>query len=148
MTRVLAIDAGSTHTAFVVWDGLVAHAKGFMPNCEFLSLLKSGDLSPYDEIAFEMIACYGMPVGKEVFDTCVWIGRFSERCKGPQRMIYRKEVKMYLCGTMRAKDANVRQALIDRIGAIGTKKQQGPLYGFKSHLWAALAVAEYAINNS
>jgi len=47
---------------------------------------------------------------------------------------------------MRAKDANIRQALIDRYGpgkdkAIGQKKTPGPLYGFKSHEWAALAVA-------
>ena len=148
MTRVLAIDAGTTHSAYVVWDGATCHAKGFVPNSELLALLKSGDLMPYDESAFEMIACYGMPVGKETFETCVWIGRFSERTKGPQRMIYRKEVKVYLCGSMKAKDANIRQALIDKHGAIGTKKNQGPLYGFKSHLWAALAVADFAINKN
>jgi hypothetical protein len=46
---------------------------------------------------------------------------------------------------MKAKDANVRQALIDRYGgkaeAIGTVKKQGPLYRVKSHAWQALAVA-------
>jgi hypothetical protein len=48
---------------------------------------------------------------------------------------------------MRAKDANIRQALIDKLGAVGTKKAPGPLYGISGHLWAALAVADYAINN-
>jgi hypothetical protein len=47
---------------------------------------------------------------------------------------------------MQAKDANIRQALIDRFGgskeaAIGTIKRQGPLYGVKGHEFAALAVA-------
>jgi hypothetical protein len=38
----------------------------------------------------------------------------------------------------------VRQALIDRLGPQGTKKNPGPTYGMRSHLWAALAVAVYA----
>ena len=47
---------------------------------------------------------------------------------------------------MRAKDANVRAALIDRFGpskrkAIGLKATPGPLYGVHSHMWSALAVA-------
>jgi hypothetical protein len=47
---------------------------------------------------------------------------------------------------MRAKDANIRQALLDLIGPQGTKAQPGPTYGIKSHTWAALAVAVYAAN--
>jgi hypothetical protein len=38
----------------------------------------------------------------------------------------------------------VRQALIDRLGPQGTKKNPGPTYGMRSHLWAALAVGVYA----
>jgi hypothetical protein len=49
---------------------------------------------------------------------------------------------------MRAKDANIRQALIDKIGPQGTKAQPGPTYGIKSHSWAALAVAVYAAQNN
>ena len=33
-----------------------------------------------------------------------------------------KEEKMNLCGSMKAKDSNIRQALIDRFGEVGTKK--------------------------
>jgi hypothetical protein len=45
---------------------------------------------------------------------------------------------------MRAKDPNVRQALLDKIGPVGTKKNPGPLYGVSGHGWSALAVAVYA----
>lgn len=72
-----------------------------------------------------MIASYGMPVGKEVFETCLWIGRFTELAilQGIDvEYIYRKEEKMNLCQSMKAKDSNIRQALIDRFGVVGTKK--------------------------
>lgn len=73
-------------------------------------------------MVIEMIASYGMPVGKEVFDTCVWIGRFVEASGMPTNYIYRKDEKMNICHSMRAKDSNIRQALIDRFGVVGTKK--------------------------
>jgi hypothetical protein len=95
-----------------------------------------------------MIASYGMAVGASTFETCVWIGRFIEVARVDVELIFRKDIKLFLCGTMRAKDANIRQALIDKIGPQGTKKTPGPTYGIKSHSWAALAVAVYAANNN
>lgn len=84
-----------------------------------------------------------MPVGREVFDTCVWIGRFIQAVAEygkDYEYIYRKEEKMNLCGSMKAKDSNIRQALIDRFGVVGTKKEQGWFYGFKADIWSAYAV--------
>jgi hypothetical protein len=97
-------------------------------------------------LAIEMIASYGMPVGKDVFETCVWIGRFQQAWSGFTELLYRRDVKLHLCDSPRAKDANIRQALIDRFGpgkdrAIGKKASPGPLYGIKADLWAALGVA-------
>lgn len=108
-----------------------------------------------DILALESVASYGMAVGAEVFETCVWSGRFLQRWEDargpsaevrPSQRIYRREVKLHLCGSSRAKDPNVRQALIDRYGpgkdvAIGRKATPGPLYGVTSHVWSALAVA-------
>jgi len=95
-------------------------------------------------LAIEMIASYGMPVGAEVFNTCVWIGRLIEAWCGPFTLVYRRDVKMFLCGNNTAKDGNIRQALIDRYGgkdaAIGKKAAPGPLYGISNDVWAALAV--------
>jgi hypothetical protein len=99
----------------------------------------------YDVLAVEMIASYGMPVGAEVFQTCVWIGRFLECGAATEQLVYRKEVKMHLCGTTRANDGNVRQALLDLYGgkerALGRKATPGPLYGISGDEWAALGVA-------
>lgn len=98
--------------------------------------------APCTNIAIEMIASYGMPVGKSVFETCVWIGRFIEILSGKTiHRITRNEVKNNLCHSSRAKDSNIRQALIDRFGAPGTKKNPGVTYGLKKDEWSALAVA-------
>lgn len=97
-------------------------------------------------LVIEQVRSYGMAVGAEVFDTVHWSGRFHECWPGHVELLPRQEVKLHLCGQARAKDANIRQALIDRYGpgkekAIGRKATPGPLYGFKADLWAALAVA-------
>jgi hypothetical protein len=96
-------------------------------------------------LVIEMIASYGMPVGREVFETCVWIGKFIEAWRGESQLIYRKTVKLHLCGQARAKDANIRQAIIDRFGgkalAMGTRQAPGPLREVKADAWSALALA-------
>lgn len=109
---------------------------------ELLSISETGT------VAIEMIASYGMAVGADVFSTCVEIGRFVEVARGrlrSVRLVPRLRVKLALCHSPRATDTNIRQALIDRYGgkekAVGSKRAPGPLYGVKSHAWAALAVA-------
>jgi hypothetical protein len=56
-------------------------------------------------------------------------------------MVKRMKVKMHLCGNSRAKDGNIRQALIDRLGAPGKKKAPGPTFGVVADQWQALALA-------
>ena len=91
------------------------------------------------EVSCEWIQSYGMKVGKEVFETVFQIGRIYQSC--PMRLIPRLDVKLHICGQARAKDANIRQALIDRFGMPGTKKNPGRTYGMRAHLWQAFAVA-------
>lgn len=152
---LLAIDPGPTDSAWIRRDihtGAV-HGFGKEPTETVIERVRG---SRDDALALEMIASYGMPVGAEVFDTCVWIGRMYEAWELTRKsqqlepvLIYRKDVKLHLCGVTNAKDPNIRQALIDRYGpgkekAIGLKATPGPLYGVAADVWAALAVSVYA----
>jgi len=149
--RILAIDPGNEQSAYVVLDNGTPIAFGKEPNARMHHIVSNPTSwlgakgAMLNHLAIEMIASYGMPVGREVFDTCVWIGRFVERWMGNYTLVYRKDVKLHLCGQARAKDANIRQALIDRYGgkdkAIGKKSAPGPLYGISADVWSALAVA-------
>jgi len=144
---ILCIDPGTDSSGAVSIDktGNLIWAEPEIKNDTVMEVLDTTDA---EIMLLEMVACYGMPVGRETFETCVWIGRFIERFGGPFAFIYRRDVKLTLCNSMRAKDANVRQAIIDRynpvgggkIPQIGTKNEPGPLYGVSKHAWSALAV--------
>jgi len=137
---ILAIDPGNIESAYCLIEKETYKPIEFGKIDNTLLLIKLGELK-YEKLVIEMIASYGMAVGQTVFETCVWIGRFIQRrtCSDFE-YIYRKDVKMNLCNSTKAKDSNVRQALIDRFGVVGTKKKQGWFYGFKEDIWTAYAV--------
>jgi hypothetical protein len=150
---VLAIDPGPEQSAFVLWDGVTVREHGKADNDVIRSRCWSRFYAAH-RCVIEQIASYGMAVGAEVFATCVWSGRFAEaidemRTRGGAPcacdFMLRRDVKLHLCGQARAKDSNIRQALIDRFGgkerAIGRKSAPGPLYGLRSDEWQALALA-------
>jgi len=140
-TMILAIDPGPTQSAFIVWDHEV-YNRGLVCNGEFMEILRRWSADTI--IAIEMVQSFGMPVGREVFETCVTIGRIVEIFHPKSvRMVYRRDIKLHLCGSARAKDSNIRQALIDRVGPQGKKHSPGPTYGLAKHDWAALAIAIY-----
>lgn len=138
---ILALDPGPTQTGWATLVGGRVSGSGVHDNQDMLGQLLC--FGAEWSLAVEMIASYGMAVGREVFETCVWIGRYQQAWHTPRavRLVYRKDVKSHLCGSLKAKDANIRQALLDLLGPQGTKKAPGPTYGVKSHAWAALAVA-------
>jgi hypothetical protein len=149
MSAILAIDPGTTESGWCLFEDGDVVESGVATNPEMLVIVRRS--TDADRLCIEMIASYGMAVGREVFETCVWIGRFLQAWRDPEavELVYRKDVKMHLCGDPRAKDANIRQALIDlfpRTGGgkcpqIGVKAAPGPLYGMASHAWPALGVA-------
>lgn len=152
---ILAIDPGNIESGYVLLDmDLKPIEKGKVSNEILLEQIiydkfwydSSEDEEDY--IAIEKIASYGMPVGAEVFDTCIWIGRFVQAIPNgiqPQ-FIFRKDEKMNLCQSMKANDATIKQALVDRFApgeknyGKGTKKEPGWFYGFSKDMWAAYAV--------
>lgn len=152
MQTLLCIDPGTTQSGVVEFypdnKKTPVGFAGVRDNDEVLIMINS-NRHRYGILCTEMIESQGMPVGRETFTTCLWIGRFMQAFGFDKtELVTRREVKLYLCGTMRAKDANVRQAVIDQFEAtgggktpqIGTKGQPGPLYGVSSHAWNALAV--------
>lgn len=139
MKTFLSIDPGNEQSAWLLYndDGFTF---GKNDNDTVLSAVRVMGVF----VVCEMVACYGMPVGKEVFETVRWIGRFEQATRDTNRyfhILYRKDVKMHLCNSMKANDANIRQALIDKLGKPGTKKQPGKTYGIHKDVWSALAIA-------
>ncbi len=146
MPNIFAIDPGPRQSAFVKWDSkneLITDYK-IVENNELMHLVRK--VSPVETIVCEMIQGFGMPVGKEIFETVLLVGQIKEaslRTGHGLNLVYRKEIKQHFCGTNRAKDANIRRVLIDRFGEPGTKKNPGKLYGIKKDEWSALAVGVY-----
>ncbi len=143
--NILGLDPGPMQTAWVVYvpeeKRVLSH--GIQDNETVIQTRFSG----LDHVVCEWVSSYGMPVGAEVFDTVEWVGRYHQYAilAGIRfDKIKRATIKMHLCNSMRAKDSNVRQSIIDRFGgrdtAIGKKKTPGPLHSIKSHEWSALAV--------
>ena len=151
--RVFAIDPGNTQSAYCVVDAETLRPLDFnkIPNNVLRDYIRDYRFEEEDRAVVEMIQSYGMAVGRDVFETAVWIGRFAERLDRklltPAEFLFRKEEKLHICHDSKAKDANIRRALIDRFArhdlknGKGTKKNPDWFYGFSADVWAAYAVA-------
>jgi len=143
---VLACDPGPVRSALVALNGPAVVGAWLEDNATLRTRLQTwGGATAPAVLVVEQIESFGMPVGAEIFETVFWAGRFVEVWGGAWARVSRRTVKLHLCGQARAKDAHIRQALLDRYGpgkdaAIGRKATPGPLYGLRADLWAALAV--------
>lgn len=139
---ILGVDPGPKESAYCIWNGHKVGLHATLPNEDLLCILKAAeDMYGCPYVAIEWITGYGMTVGAETFETCRWVGRFQQVAPNGAILITRKEIKSNLCSSMQANDSHIRQALIDRIGPIGSRKQPGPTYGIAKHEWSALSVA-------
>lgn len=156
MTRLLAIDPGNRESGWCIIDTPTCRPVEFgkTPNDGIITWLRAYALV-LDHVVIEQIGHYGtgMPAGRDVFDTCRWIGRFEQTLIDglvTPELVLRATVKTHLCGTAKAKDSNVRQALVDRFApgvsnyGKGTKAEPGWFYGFRADVWQAMALAVYA----
>ena len=147
---ILAVDpSNKEHTAYVfINEETYEPVKFGMCGAEEMLQLLDNYFNIIDHVAIEMVASYGLPVGRDVFETCIFIGRMLEHIRdGNYTYIYRKDVKLNLCGRMQGvNDSTVKQALINRFAKFdfrsgkGTKKNKDFFYGFKGDIWQAYAV--------
>jgi hypothetical protein len=143
---MLAIDPGNIESAYVSVNEETYKPISFdkEENRSLLRYIRSFGFD-YNHACIESVSSYGMAVGKEVFETCIWIGKFYMAINYEMwivpSLIYRKDVKMNLCNSAKAKDSNIIQALKDRFGDKGTKATPGWFYGFSKDVWQAYALA-------
>lgn len=147
---IFAVDPGSEKSAIVAFNGERVLWARIMPNPALLEMIrKSGEALRGKRLWIELIGHYGkgMPAGRDVFDTCIYIGELKEAAHtqgASTRLVLRATVKTHVCGTPKAKDSNIRQSLIDKYGKPGTKSAPGFFYGFSADMWQAMALADYA----
>ena len=142
---VLSIDTGTTESAYAVMnyhkqERLVEFGK--IHNDAMIDKIINLS-SKINFVCYEEFASYGMPIGQTTMKSIWWNGYFCAICEKSNLPFYpvlRKDVKMHICQTMKAKDANIRQAIIDKYGEPGTKKNPGMLYGASKDVWSAIAI--------
>jgi hypothetical protein len=154
---VLAIDPGNAESAYALIDHDTRRPLNFGKAGNFWLLDRLGDLTA-DHMAIEMVASYGMPVGADVFETVLWTGRYTQAIAtgvGREPMLVKRlPVKVHHCGSARAKDSNIVQALVDRFApgapnrGKGTKAAPGWFYGFRADIWQAYALAVHVADTT
>lgn len=146
--EILALDVGTEQSAYCLIESTNYELLSFgkIKNDKLLDIVKTYN---YERLIYEEFQSYGMPIGVTTITSITWNGRYIQSALDRDKMvcpIFRKEEKINLCGSMKAKDSNIRQALIDRFAKFdfksgkGTKKNPDTFYGFRADIWAAMAV--------
>lgn len=144
---VIGIDPGAKQSGFVLWnpENETITYKDILDNEIIPSFIR--EAPPKSIVAIEQLRGYGLRVGNDIFDSIWWSGRFAQAAKSagmPFYMLPRADICNHLTDNPKCGDKGIRDALIDRYGEQGNKKEPGRLYGIKSHMWAALAAAVVA----
>ena len=144
---IIGLDPGTTHTGYCLIDfSYKVKEAGKAENARVRDMLKQ---MPVSHAAIESLACYGMAVGREVFETAYQIGRFQEilesRCV-PVALYAKPEYGPAIAGVRKVTDSVIRQSLLLRFG--GDKKGE-PLHLLRgdSDRRSAFAVAAYHLDN-
>jgi len=149
---ILAIDPGPEESGYLILGDKILDM-GKIINDYLEDLLYSKRISNLrPSVVVEIVKSYGMPAGDSLFRTMWWLGRFSVSCDNMCYHYYevtRKAVVSYLCNSGRAKDSNVRQALIDKYepDLPPKKRPKKFLKGVSKDMWSALAIATYFKEN-
>lgn len=163
-TAVLGIDPGPTHSAFSAIRPGEPPSKalkgcGYLENEKLLPVIRqwSSFHGVSDAVlAIETYQNYNLRVGKDVFESIFWTGRFYEVWMNahsdptPPLRLTNPQIRGLLCHSSSATQSAVSEVLYGLFGpgrknAIGTKKEPGPMSLYtpdpKNHLKDSLAVA-------
>lgn len=148
---IVAIDPGEKKSGYVIVNNSQLIESGVFLNNRLIERLSI--MSEPDILGIEAMSSYGRRVGENVFNTCIWIGRFQQTWYDPEsvHLIKRKTVVNNITGNPKSGDSQVRRSLLrlyeptggGKIPEVGIRKQPGPLFGISTHAWQALAVALY-----
>lgn len=143
---VLGIDPGTTESGYALIDEHYSIIDaGKIPSDDIPLLIRDAGLSA---VCVESLACYGLAVGREVFETAYFIGEYRQVCKWEQVPFFlypKPEYGPAITGVRKTTDSVLRQALLLRFG--GDKKGE-PLFKLKgsSDQRSAFAVAAYHLD--
>lgn len=166
---ILAIDPGTKQSAYSLIRedySIVSAAK--QPNEDVLALIHHGE---FDVLVIECMEprfhapgagkTMGLRIGDEVYETCIWIGRFMEAAyaRGKQVFrVFRSEERARLIPTKKnglpplvgkvgeSGDSKMRAALIarfarhDKVNGKGRAANKDFFYGFRADMWNSFAV--------
>ena len=160
---IIAYDPGNEQTGWVVT--LEDNSKLVYKNKDLntICLEKTKEFSEkYNiiKVGCEYPSSYGLQTNQTLLDTCTFcgiLGYYFREKNIPFELIFRKTIKMFLCNSVRAKDAEVNTRVREYVGEDNTIKNPNPYYwnedvenneGSKyanGDIYAAIAVLLYII---
>ena len=146
---ITGIDPGTKQSAIVTLtlDGTVMRSISYnLTENERVEDILRWDKA--DVMVYEWIQNYGRVVGEEVLRTAYWCGRFASAAENSGMLVEfttRPKIVRHFTGQTNVKKAHVRQAILDRFGGSSAKRKGNILHGISNHLWDALAVAMFML---
>ncbi len=147
--KILCVDPGAKYSGVAYLEnGALKYSESQMNNYELISRLEC--LSGKGAVAMEEFESWKLRINQATFKAIFWSGRFFEASAWPVGLYTRKEVKIFMLGSVGVGSTNaaIRKAVLSlypktgggQTPQIGTKRKPGPLYGLSGHAVQALAV--------
>lgn len=146
--RVMGIDPGPTVSGWAVYDGTDPVVCGVDGNDDVVAMVKIAQARGPVTLVIERVQNYGRNVGKSLFDTLYWSGRFAQAGYDSGHVVQRlyfMDVRQHFVGKKLARERDVWLKLVERYGgaerAVGTRKAPGTIAHVKGHARSAFALA-------
>lgn len=131
---IVCFDPGNNLTGWCVYsiENKVLFYKNKEDNLEVIEKFKEF-FQKYNilQVGIEYPSSYGMSVGQSLYDTCTFVGILIQISKDNNinpELVFRKSVKMFLCNSVRAKDAEVNLRVREYFGEDNTIKSPNVFY--------------------